>query len=82
MDDWNDNMTSAPRDEPVLICLTNCQIIVGIQKLYDKAWLWVHAYYYLSSQSIPTFKPKAWTRLPLPPKYLYERKLTADVLAK
>jgi hypothetical protein len=104
-DDWQD-ISTAPKNEPVLVCPTNCEITVAIQELgevYDpnsgdvpgpanshkpnKVWVWrpyLHGRGLRSSSGYECLhvKPQMWRPLPLPPKHLYERKLTADLLEK
>lgn len=92
IDDWQEIQT-APKNEPVLICPTNCKIIVGILRegnIYEstgktrKGWVWRHYEnengYNGGYRNISA--PKMWRPVPLPPKHLYERKLTADLLEK
>lgn len=91
IDDWQE-MDAAPRNDPVLICLGNCEIMVGVQENVkcfvpgsakpSKQWKWFR-YKEYSFQGGRSFQaPKMWRPLPLPPKHLYERKLTADLLEK
>jgi len=85
-DDWQD-MASAPKNEPVLICPADCAIRVAIQREVDsinkpcKIWAW-EGPDRSGSQYHTRYKPLSWRPIPLPPKHLYERKLTADLLEK
>lgn len=94
IDDWQD-MATAPRGELVMICLMDCQIIVARQEEYEgidydstpakhkKMWGWFAPNERRHSAGGRTaYRPKAWRPLPFPPKHLYERKLTADILEK
>jgi len=96
MRDWQE-ITTAPKNEPVLVCGNDCKIVVGIQKEYDtfnekgkpqREWTWLLFAFETSYRGgmigvcYNTLAPKMWQSLPMPPKHLYERKLTADLLEK
>ena len=94
--DWRE-MDTAPKSETVLICQADCTIctaeqIEEIQRYYEgtkeksrtvMTWYSTPARYgsMVVSRSYVVI-PKMWQPLPLPPKHLYERKLTADLLEK
>jgi hypothetical protein len=87
IDDWQD-ISAAPKNEAVLVCLTDCRIVVAIQELLEttpraKEWTWInfHVRYSNGNYTI-VHKPLMWRPIPLPPKHLYERKLVADLLEK
>lgn len=89
-DDWRE-MDSAPKNEAILICSARCEIVVAVQRegeLYNqgnpkKGWVWrLNQFEWNSQGGLNMVKPVMWRPLPLPPKHLYERKLTADVLEK
>jgi hypothetical protein len=95
MDNWQE-LNTAPKDEPVLICLNDCARLVGIQLEINeedekgkkiKRVIWVpNEKRYLDSNFFTKFNilenVKVWQPLPMPPKHLYEKKLAADVLQK
>lgn len=94
IEDWRE-MDNAPQAEAILVCLKDCSIVVGIRTEMpcinekgkeSKKWTWVpHKYqvsYFGLGHSYNTIEPMMWQPLPFPPKYLYERKLTADLLEK
>lgn len=90
-DDWQE-MNTAPKGEKVLVCETNCDILVATQcegDIYDpgsgktrKGLVWRIERSYNANGGAYYAKPRMWQPLPLPPKHLYERKLTADLLEK
>jgi hypothetical protein len=87
MDDWQE-MNTAPKNTPVLVCPNDCDIVIASQvegDIYDSktgkarrgfVWRIYKTAYYVN------VKPQMWRLIPLPPKHLYERKLTADLLEK
>ena len=91
IDDWQE-MNTAPKDQPVLVCPTNCEIVVAIQReteLNDPktnksytGWRWRIFNAERREYGFNSVEPKMWRPCPLPPKHLYERKLAADLLQK
>ena len=88
IDDWQE-IDTAPKNEAVLVCQADCTILVATQYSYEgekkkQEWAWkiVPDYYQQYRGYVGPTKPKMWRPLPLPPKHLYERKLTADLLEK
>lgn len=81
MENWQD-MNTAPKNEAVLICPADCEIRIARQVLNNvKQWVWESVHSSVGGYHWQQ-KPLAWQPLPMPPKHLYERKLTADLLEK